>query len=200
MRFQTDSVYFPISWGLYVASHSTPALPVETAVISPFPLRKKLLHRSICYLCHPLASGCKSGGWKSASLLHLWYNWSVTDYIKVQMVMRELCKRCSHDLGCASSARSKRLRPLSECASTSSASRAVADSSEMKWQIGRRISQDRRSKWLRRGPWEAEIHQRAKLRDIDRRLRHKTSRGSQILSCTNGEKKFMAWTRLQREA
>lgn len=189
MRFQTDSVDFPISWGLFVAGHSTSALPVETAVISPFPPRKNLLHRSICYLCHPLASGCKSGEWKSASLLHLWYNWSVTDYIKVQMVMRELCKRCSHDLGRTGSAQSKRLWPLSEFAGTSSTSRAVADSSEIKWQIGRRISQDRRSKWLRRGPWEAEKHQRAKLRDIDRRLRHKTSRGSQILSCTNGEKK-----------
>lgn len=170
MRFQTNAVDFPISWGLFVAGHSTPALPVETAVISPFPPRKKLLHRSICYFCHPLASGWKSGGWKSASLLHLWYNWSITDYIKVQMVMRELCKRRSRDLRRAGSARSKRLRPLSESSGTSSASRAVADSSEMKWQIGRTISQDRRSEWLRRGPWEAEKHQCAKLRDIDGRL------------------------------
>ncbi len=53
---------FSISWGLFVASHSTPALPVETAVISPFPPRKSsYIDPFVIYVIHwPVAA--KVGG------------------------------------------------------------------------------------------------------------------------------------------
>lgn len=123
--FQTDELDFLVSWGMLDAGLAlcTKALLSKTAVISLFAPREKLLHIprwSICYFCHPLASGWKKRGG------------GVTYYIK-SVVMQELSKRL-HDSGRAWSQRSKRLWP---CANV-----VVLAGSKIERQTGRRISQD----------------------------------------------------------